>query len=237
MTMNRIIAVCIASILLSIIGESFRRTAHVEQLLADSQEQLITLESVAMAVDKPTIEEKLGFIGKLPIIGTSILTDAHRQRTAASYYRANYETVDSLDTELSKNQVDPALFFLSANTLFRIALQNEEVSAVVEKLDEAVQAYANLLKKEPEHRDAAYNYEFVVKFRNALAAQIKSQTLDRAAQEAERDLPPPPALHGDEGAPPIDTEEEDFNVIIPLRPEERDELMKAGSGRRPKRRG
>ena len=141
------------------------------------------------------------------------------------------------DTELSKNQVDPALFFLSANALFRIALQNEEVSTVVEKLDEAVQAYANLLKKEPEHQDAAYNYEFVIKFRNALAAQIKSQTLDRAAQEAERDLPPPPAVHGDEGAPPIDTEEEDFNVIIPLRPEERDELMKAGSGRQPKRRG
>ena len=116
-------------------------------------------------------------------------------------------------------------------------MQNEEIITVVEKLDEAVQAYANLLKKEPEHRDAAYNYEFVIKFRNALAAQIKSQTLDRAAQEAERDLPPPPAVHGDEGAPPIDTEEEDFNVIIPLRPEERDELMKAGSGRQPKRRG
>ena len=235
--MNRIIAVCIASILLFIIGESFRRTAHVEQLLADSQEQLATLESVAMAVDKPTIEEKLGFVGKLPIISTSILADAHRQRTAAEYYRGNYGTVHFLDTELSKNQVDPALFFLSANALFRIALQNEEVSAVVQKLDEAVQAYANLLKKEPNHRDAAYNYEFVVKFRNALASQIQSQTLDRAAQEAERDLPPPPAVHGDEGAPPIDTEEEDFNVIIPLRPEERDELMKAGSGRRPKRRG
>ena len=234
MTMNRIIAVCIASILLFTIGESFRRTAHVEQLLADSQEQLVTLESVAIEVDKPTIEEKLGLVGKLPIISTAILSDARRQRTATSYYRANYEAVDSPDTE---NQVDPALFFLSANALFRIALQNEEVSTVVEKLDEAVQAYANLLKKEPGHRDAAYNYEFVVKFRNALAAQIKSQTLDRAAQEAERDLPPPPAVHGDEGAPPIDTEEEDFNVIIPLRPEERDELMKAGSGRQPKRRG
>ena len=234
MTMNRIIAVCIASILLFTIGESFRRTAHVEQLLADSQEQLVTLESVAIEVDKPTIEEKLGLVGKLPIISTAILSDARRQRTATSYYRANYEAVDSPDTE---NQVDPALFFLSANALFRIALQNEEVSTVVEKLDEAVQAYANLLKKEPGHRDAAYNYEFVVKFRNALAAQIKSQTLDRAAQEAERDLPPPPAVHGDEGAPPIDAEGEDFNVIIPLRPEERDELMKAGSGRQPKRRG
>ena len=116
--MNRIIAVCIASILLLTIGESLRRTAHVEQLLADNQEQLVTLESVALEVDKSTIEEKLGLVGKLPIISTAILADARRQRTATSYYRANYEAVDSTDTELSKNQVAPALLFLSANALF-----------------------------------------------------------------------------------------------------------------------
>ena len=73
--------------------------------------------------------------------------------------------------------------------------------------------------------------------RDALARQRQDLPLDRAAQQAKRDLPPPPAVHGDEGDPPAESEGQEFNVIVPLRPEERTDLMKAGSGGKPRRQG
>jgi hypothetical protein len=96
--------------------------------------------------------------------------------------------------------------------------------------------YTVLLKKSPDYVDGSFNYEYVVRLRN-IVAKTKPGSGDPRAGQPNAEAAPPPPVHGEQGAPPENTPPEDFNVIVPLRPEERGELMKAGTGAARQRKG
>ncbi len=65
---------------------------------------------------------------------------------------------------------DPSLLLVAANAAFRnSAPQVGDRKAAVERLDGVIQAYADVLRKDPNNADAAYNYEFVSQMRDTLA--------------------------------------------------------------------
>jgi hypothetical protein len=90
-----------------------------------------------------------------------------------------------------------------------------------------LKGYGRVLDQSPASLDAAYNYEFVARLRNALSGGRASG------------LPEPESrsMQGEEGEPPEGTRKSDFNVIVPLRPEERQEQLDPGSGAEFKRKG
>ena len=87
--------------------------------------------------------------------------------------------------------------------------------------------YLTVLKNSPRNEDAAYNYEFVSRLRGALAG---GRTSGAAEPEAR-------SIQGEQGEPPQGTRKSDFNVIVPLRPEERQEQLDPGGGAEFKRKG
>jgi len=117
-------------------------------------------------------------------------------------------------------------------------------------LEEVVSNYAEVMKKNPDNVDAAYNYEYAVRKRDAAmraretpraksvaAAEAETSPADSQA-EATGDLPAGPTIHGRPGAPPSDADMQKFKVLAPMRPDERQgNPDKAGANKRPLRGG
>ena len=132
---------------------------------------------------------------------------------------------------------------MAANAAFRTsAPQVGDRKAAVERLDAVIQQYADVLRKDPNNADAAYNYEFVSKMRDTLAKAPAKGSPER--QEGGRkpelvsvDLPAGPTIHGRPGGPPEGTPMSDFKTITPMRYDEREEQMDPGRGKEIRRKG
>ena len=115
---------------------------------------------------------------------------------------------------------------VAANAAYRAAVQDGGAPAVVvSRLDAVVQRYADVMRSHPASIDAAWNYEFVVRQRAAVAArrQVVAPALEDGAL----------SMHGRAGAPPKGSDTRSFRMIVPMRPDERRQADEAGrSGRR-----
>jgi tetratricopeptide (TPR) repeat protein len=142
-------------------------------------------------------------------------TEHDQVRAPAAYWLGKYDD--------AQRAADP---FLAANAAYRAAVaQGGDWRAVVGRLDGAIGQYADALRTSPGYPDAAYNYEFAIRYRAALAARQQNVAADAGG--------PDRTVHGLAGAPPDTSDLKKFKVIIPMRPEERREAEEAGkSGRR-----
>lgn len=141
-----------------------------------------------------------------------------RTRPAAEYWRGNYEAVPA--------DADP---LVAANASYRAAMApGGTAKEIVGRFDGVIKQYADVLRNDPGNEQAAFNYEFVVRFRTAIAA---------------RGVPLPPAeetnatLHGIVGAPPPGKDMKQFKMIVPMRPDERQEAEEAGRAAKKVRKG
>ena len=121
---------------------------------------------------------------------------------------------------------------LAANASFRASQAVTDRAESLRKLDAAVKNYAELLKSDAGAADTAYNYEFVIRTREALGKQRTSAAPKAAAKKAEPagDLPAGPTLHGRPGNPPPSADMNQFRIAIPKRDDERNEAPEAGKG-------
>lgn len=119
---------------------------------------------------------------------------------------------------------------LSANAAYHAAMdKGGKWPEVVAKLDEVVKQYATVVRDEPDNVDAAFNYEFVVRLRSALAAARRDVPADLLESHV--------TLHGVAGAPPQGTDTKTFKMIVPMQPDERREAETAGRGAPRNRKG
>jgi len=230
--------------------------------LTEANRQALMLRYSGSLGEYDDIEQSLGYAGWLP---TNMLADLHERRATAQYW----DGLDNLDSQDSQYRAlplardasgdpiekDPEVLFLAANAAYRAGQRaNGDRLATVRALDAVVSTYAEVIKKSPGHLDAAYNYEYAVRARDAaalgreaprvkpgapsapLAAGRKSAAGERAA--GTDDLPPGPTIHGHPGAPPPSTDMKKFKALAPMRPDEREaDPDKAGQNKRPLRRG
>ena len=98
--------------------------------------------------------------------------------------------------------------------------QNRDRQSLTRSLEDVLKAYTTVLDTDGTNADAAYNYEFVARLRSALAGGRTSGA------------PPEPSrnMQGEKGEPPKGTPKSEFNVIVPMRPDERQEQVDPGAG-------
>jgi hypothetical protein len=139
-------------------------------------------------------------------------------RAAAEYWLGEYGAVGGGES------------LLTANAAYRAAVQaGGDWRAVTGRLDGAVAAYAQALRTSPGHPDAAYNYEFAVRYRAAIAVRQQPVPAEKDVSGA--------SVHGLAGAVPETSDMKKFKVIVPMRPEERREAEEAGKAGRRIRKG
>ncbi len=216
-------------------GALVRSAATVERQLAGAETRLATLQPDVADAEYAHVMESLGQASRLPVLGTALVTDIREQRAKLAYWRGDYASVPSKEADLGEAVASPDLVFLSGNAKFRSVVGKRVGQEGAQDLDGVLRIYAMLLKRAPSHQDGAFNYEYVVRLRNVVA-KTKAGSGDSKAAGPGKD-PAPPSVHGEKGSPPSDEKSDQFNVIVPLRPEERGELMKAGSGAARQRKG
>ena len=142
-----------------------------------------------------------------------------RLKPVAEYWRGNYQAVPA--------DADP---LLAANAAYRAALApGGTAQAVVTRLDGVIKQYAEVVRNDPANEQAAYNYEFAVRYRAAVAARgaaLPPVTADTGATP-----------HGIIGGPPAGRELRQFKMMVPMRPDERQEAEEAGRAGRRVRKG
>lgn len=223
-----IVRILIAVVLLAA-AEAVRRAAAIEDRLADTEEQLMTETATVTPASYDEVEQALAFAGRIPLVGTSLVDDVRERRAVAAYWNGDYATVTASAPAADEEGGNPELMFLAANAAYRTTIQSKaERPVLLRGLDEALKRYSDVLEAEPGHLAAAYNYEFVNRLRTALS---KGRLGAEMANEGR------PNMHGEDGDPPAGTDPQEFNVIVPMRPDERQEQFDAGVGGVTRRRG
>lgn len=228
--------------------------------LAEANGQMVMLQYAGSLSEYDEIEQSLGYVGRFPASVTHILADLGERRATALYWDKRYGALSlARDANGELIETNPDILFLAANAAYRAGHRPDgERLAAVRALDAAVSNYADVLRKAPGHVDAAYNYEYAVRARDA-AARGRETPRNRPGGAAQREQTPPaggqpsaadegtagrpdlpvgPTIHGRPGAPPADSDMNKFRMLVPMRPDERQGAPdKAGEGGRPVRRG
>ncbi|MEQ1760267.1 MAG: hypothetical protein ABL986_18270 [Vicinamibacterales bacterium] len=225
--MKSVLVSIVLVIVLIAAAEAFRRAAAIEDALAVADEQLTTSGAASRDTDE-ALDNALALAARVPVLGPRLQQDVRQNRAAQAYWQGEYAALVSGPLAPAATDNDPTLQLLSANAAFRQAVMRAGTPQVLARgLDEVLKGYGAALDKAPGNVDAAYNYEFVARLRSALAG-------GRASGMPE---PEERNMQGEPGEPPKGTPKSDFNVIVPMRPEERQEQLDPGTGAEFKRRG
>ena len=214
----------VAAVLLAS-GLALRSAADVEQQIAVAEQKLVTAGPLAALTDYDAINVDGVAVTRLPLIGALLRGRIESRRAHAAYWVADYTALPPVGEEGAATGATTDLVLLSGNAGFRTVQQSDlEAVAAIRGLDAVIQSYTRVLLDEPANLDAAFNYEFVALQRILLAAGGALPLADPDAAEAD-----PSDMHGAQGAPPPETAPGDFNVIVPMSPDERGEF-EAGAG-------
>jgi hypothetical protein len=209
-------------------GFGLWRAGQFQQRAADAHRQLLTLQFDAPAGAYDALTEEFGAATALPGFAT-IGHGVREQRATASYWQQRYDQL-ALKTSATGEVIerDPQLLLLAANAAYRSAAVTESSPAAVQRMEALMGQYSDVLRRDVWQFDAAYNYEFVARRRDALIKARGARSKPAAREEAAAAAPA--TLHGRPGAVPPGTDMSEFKIVVPQRSDERREQPEAGKG-------
>ncbi len=211
-------AQALIAFLLLVAGAILWRSSEMERRLAAAERDLVMLRYAAAAEAAAQPGGRLAAL--MPGAGRST-TDAKTVETTAGYWEGRYDTVAE----------NPEAKLLAANAAYRnMRKAGGSWQAVVGRMDSLVKQYAEILRDEPTNAEAAFNYEYIVRLRQVIAARKQAVA---PVVGADSGL----TIHGFAGAPPEESDMKKFKMIVPMRPDERLEAEKAGKGTTKVRKG
>lgn len=176
------------------------------------------------------IDTRLGYIKWIPFILDDEKNEMTIKRAEINYWQkdySNFPTVDNDNTELKQS---PHLLFIRANSEYRIIENETNKRLVVEGLERAINNYLQTVKDDPEHFDAAFNYEYLLKLRDDVAKGKRPLPLSKQDQKGQAKGQKPDGsenqpdsgqgMHGKEGALVKDNVETKIKIHVPLESDE-----------------
>ena len=207
--------------------------AKLADRIGDAKQHIATLRYADVAAD---LENGTRLSEYLPQ-ERSLLDEARAAKSSVAYWLGRYDEVgsDSDDTA-----VDAEVLLTVANAAFRESQRDPATGqAAAQQLDGVLNAYASALKASARDLDAAYNYEFVARYRDQLARTpgkgLKPPAVAAAAMAG--DLPSGPTIHGRPGAPPPEAKMEELQMLAPMEYGDREAQPEATPGAKRERKG
>ena len=148
--------------------------------------------------------------------------EAYRHAARNRYWRRDWDSGTQLDAA-----DDTTAQSIAANATYRRAQATDARPLSVDQIDQALQAYASVLRNGFD-RDAAYNYEFVARQRDQAT---RTRTGTKPPQRATRPVRPS-TIHGREGMDPPTTKGEEFEVLTPMDYGDREAQPEPTAGRK-----
>ena len=231
--MKSIVLPALLAIVLAVTGWVVWSMGKAEQQLADAHKQLVMLHYADAGAGSEDSAANPPLVQRIAGIGRDELVDARHLKATADYWQSAYAALEpKRDAGGSIAETDPALLLHAANASFRASQSDSDRNSALRKLDSVVKNYAEVVKNGPSDVDAAYNYEYAIRVRDALAKARSAPParLAKATPNGESDLPEGATLHGHPGGPPAKTDMAQFKIVIPKRGEERKDDPQAGKG-------
>jgi hypothetical protein len=208
--MRAVVGYLIVAAALAVAGSVLWSGSALERRVAAAERDLVTLryqDAGARAMEPPP-----AWSSYLPGSGKTA-EEAKALSATSKYWEGDYSAVAA----------DPNAKLLAANAAYRALRQKGgNWQAVVGQLDGVVKAYADVLREDPNNAEAAFNFEYATRLRAVIAARRQAV----APQDSGEKL----TIHGGVGEIPVDADAKKFKMIVPMRPDERQEAEKAGKG-------
>lgn len=220
----------VAAVVLGALAALVWTGSRLERRLARAEQQMATLNLGGPAATYAELAGTFAWTESLPWLFGETRADIVARQAAIRYWQADYGGLladygDVASAEVGENL---PLQFIIANAAYRAGLAAPADRAqLLSALDGAIGAYRGVLQESPGHRDAAYNYEYLLRLRADVAA---------GAEPPDRRQ----SLHGQEGESPEDVQLEDIKIYVPVQRDvdpEMDEAPTLGAGSRIRRRG
>lgn len=211
----------------AVAGFGLWRAGSLQQRAADAHRQLLTLQFDEPIDRYDALQADMQYVESVPGF-TAIGRGVREQRATASYWSQRFEEL-ALKTSATGEVLerDPQLLLLAANASYRSAALDESSPAAVQRMEGLLNQYSDVLRKGAWQFDAAYNYEFVARRRDAL---IRTRGKGAPKKDEAAARPAPSTLHGRAGAVPPGTDMSEFKIVVPQRSDERREQPEAGKG-------
>lgn len=241
MAMTRASVAVTGALVVSAAGAALWTAGTWQQHGVTARRQLLTLEYGAPLGSYDEIERETAYAARIPWV--SSLREATRvQRAEATYWQGEYGALVSGQKTATEHE-RAEILLVAANAAFRQLTLDGSDKAAPERLTAVVGQYAEVLKRDPTLLDAAFNYELAVRTRDGLArsrakvgATKDTSDAGRGAKhagegdDAQASAPPAQTIHGRTGKPPLNPDMNEFKIIVPQRPEERQQRPEAGAG-------
>ena len=201
--------------------------------VGDARQQIVTLRYADVATDLPAGTILSDYLPQ----PRRLSSEARLAASTVAYWLGRY---DDVSADVDDEDVDADALLIVANAAFRDAQRDPGAGpAAVQQLDGVLNAYASALKASPRHVEAAYNYEFVARYRDQVArAQGKGVKPPPApAATMAGDLPAGPTIHGRPGAPPPEAKMEELQMLAPMEYGDREAQPEATPGGKRERKG
>ncbi|MGH9218245.1 MAG: hypothetical protein ACRD1W_03025 [Vicinamibacterales bacterium] len=202
--------------------------------IGDARLQIVTLRNSDVAADLSggtTLSDYLPQQRRLS-------EEARLAKSTVAYWLGRY---DDVSPDVDDGDVDAEALLIVANAAFREAQRDPAAGpAAVQRLDGVLNAYASALKASPRNVEAAYNYEFVARYRDQVARSqgkgAKPRSVPSTATMA-GDLPAGPTIHGRPGGPPPEAKMEELQMLAPMEYGDREAQPEATPGGKRERKG
>jgi hypothetical protein len=220
----------VAGLVVMIAGAVFWTIGAFEGRKLAAERQFLTLRYEAPLEEYDALERAARYAPGVRAVA-AWRTELHMRRAESQYWLGQYSALtapDNGDGDAAglRGLRDSRLLMLAANAAYRQTAPNIGSSpATPERLDQIAGLYVEALKTDPLLVDAAYNYELMIRLRDTLARTRAAAPRGRATAAVA-----PASVHGVPGARPSDADLSDLKIIIPRRPDERQQKPDAGRG-------
>jgi hypothetical protein len=202
--------------LLAALGTAALLWGRIERELAHAEEGMATLDYTDMQQTLERAERFYENVSLVPFVGSAALNEVRARRAAVHYWRRNYAAIvppraDPIGSVPAENA---ELQFIVANAVFRQGRAAAKTPAgVLQALDQGIAAQLAVLKNSARNEDAAFNYEYLLRLRAAVAVNPDAGLgSDEAGDEK--------TTHGQPGGAPKQSDPSDFKIHIPLEAKE-----------------
>jgi hypothetical protein len=202
-----------------LIGALCLTVSVLDRRFALAQRDLIALDYGRAEQTLSQIERYVELASRAPGISRAPLNDIRARKAALQYWRRDYGGLVPAvaDPVASLPPDNVGLQFVVANAVYRAGQERaRDPRASLQAIDAGLIAYLGVLKNSERHEKAAFNYEYLVRLRNAIGGGGRRPSGGGAGSEES-------SPHGQAGKPPKDSDMSKFKIHVPLESQELDQ--------------
>jgi hypothetical protein len=208
--MRSTIGVALAAIMLALFGFAFLGVARLEGRMADAGQRLSTLQYGPAHESLTEAEQHANQARFVPWLGSDARQEIRARQAAVQYWQRQYDAVLPAGAEpvAAVDEENVELQLVVANSAFRVhQTEFKDKQSTIKALEETAAGYLTVLKNNTWHPDAAFNYEYIIRLRDAAAKGSQPPPPQKNEEESD---------NGESGAPTPATSQEGFQIYIPL---------------------